>query len=77
VLKVSNELNYIKYDEIITNKLHLKRIMGLYICPTKGFSYSCGEDKKFKVYDFTKNETIADLTLGTADLTGLTVDKDN
>jgi len=51
--------------------------MGCYICATKGYSYTCGEDKKFKVYDFTKNDTVADLTLGTSDLTALIVDREN
>jgi ubiquinone/menaquinone biosynthesis C-methylase UbiE len=33
--------------------------------------------KKFKVFDYLKNDTIADLTLGTADLTVLVVEREN
>jgi WD40 repeat protein len=77
VLKVSSELNFIKYDEVVSTKLHLARVMGVFLDNITGFCYSCGEDKKFKVYDYSKNDTIADLTLGTSDLTTLAVEREN
>jgi WD40 repeat protein len=77
VLKVSSELNFIKYDEVISTKLHLARVMGVYLDNITNFVYTCGEDKKFKVFDYLKNDTIADLTLGTADLTALLVEREN
>jgi len=55
----------------------LARVMGVYLDNITGYSYSISEDKKFKVYDYTKNDTIADLTLGTSDLTVLFVEKEN
>jgi len=77
LLKVSAELNYIKYDEILSKKLHEGRVMGVYIDGITGNVFTCGEDKKFKVFDHAKNDCVADLTLGTADLTALVVDKEN
>lgn len=59
ILKVDSELDYSKYDEVVTNKLHSARVMGIYIDSISEFIYSVGEDKKFKVYDLRKNELTA------------------
>jgi len=56
ILKVASELNYIKFDEIIARKLHLSRIMGIYVDNITGLCYTCSEDKKFKVIDYTKKK---------------------
>lgn len=33
--------------------------MGIYIDPSTGLLYSVGEDKRFKVFDYAKNDVIA------------------
>ena len=65
--------------------------MGLYNDNITGYCYTIGEDKKYKVFDYTKNEIIAgklikllkiscytlDITLGSSALCVLYVDKEN
>ncbi len=40
------------------NKMHEGRVMGLYYDAQTSLIYSIGEDKKFKVYDLTRNYVI-------------------
>lgn len=51
ILKVSAELNYVKYSAIVSDQVHKARVMGLYYEYITGYLYSIGEDKFFKVYD--------------------------
>lgn len=75
VLKVLADINYIKYDEVsvlvsptyymiwksqvASNKIHEKRVMGIYIDSTSGLCYSVSEDKKFRVFEYAKNDVIS------------------
>jgi WD40 repeat protein len=77
ILKVSSELNYIKYDEVISTKNHLQRVMGVYVDPITQYCYTISEDKKFKVFDVNKNNVVADISCGNNMLSALDVDKDN
>ncbi len=76
-MKVDSELDYSKFDEVVTNKLHSARVMGIYIDSISEFIYSVGEDKKFKVYDLRKNELTADVACGNQLLTAIVPDKEN
>jgi WD40 repeat protein len=77
-LKVSADVNYIKYDEYLTvNKHHEKRIMGIHYDPITEYIYTIGEDKKFKVFDLSHNITVSDLSVGNALLSCLAGDRDN
>lgn len=58
VLKVSSELNYIKYDEVATLKLHAQRVMGVYLDSISEYLYTIGEDKKLIVHDMNKNTKV-------------------
>ncbi len=51
--------------------------MGIHYDPITEYVYTCGEDKKFKVFDLSKNLQVADLTVGNALLSGLVGDKEN
>jgi len=73
VLKVLADINYIKYDEVATNKVHAQRVMGVYLDSTTGLCYSVSEDKKLKVFDYTKNDVISELSPSSASLTGMHV----
>jgi len=77
VLKVSAELNFIKYDEVVSNKLHLSRVMGVFFDSISELIFTVSEDKKFKVYDMSKNDVCSDMTVGNSPLTCLCGDRDN
>jgi hypothetical protein len=67
--------------------MHEARIMGVYYDHETSLVYTIGEDKKFKVFDLTRNYVIAgkgidhawtlDITASLSLLTGLTVDVEN
>jgi len=76
-LKVASEVNYIKYDEILTSKIHLSRVMGVFLDPITQYSYTISEDKKFKVFDINKNFALSDIPIGSEKHTCLQVDKDS
>jgi hypothetical protein len=77
VLKVSAELNYLKYDEILTNKLHQGRIMGLCLESISEYIYTASEDKRLKVFDLKNNNVVTDIACGSSMLTELLYDKEN
>ena len=57
-LKVSKDLNFMQYEEVISTKAHSARVMGLAIETRRGYFYSVGEDKKFKIFDRNMGENI-------------------
>ncbi len=57
-LKVSKDLNFMQYEEVTTTKAHSARVMGLAIEMKRGYFYSVGEDKKFKILDLNTGENI-------------------
>jgi len=77
ILKVSSELNYIKYDEVSTLKLHAQRVMGVYLDSISEYIYTIGEDKKLMIHDMNKNTKVEEITVGSAMLTVLLADKEN
>lgn len=77
VLKVSAELNYIKYDEVLTSKVHQARVMGACLDSISEYIYTVGEDKRFKVFDLNKNTIVSDIACGNTMLTQLIYDKEN
>jgi len=77
VLKVSAELNYIKYDEILTNKIHQARVMGTCLESISEYIYTASEDKRVKVFDLKNNNIVTDIACGSTLLTELLYDKEN
>jgi len=73
ILKVSAELNYVKYSSIATDIVHKARVMGLYYEYITGYLYSIGEDKFFKVYDVSQKGIIAEVQAGLQPLSKLVV----
>ena len=57
-LKVSKDLNFMQYEEVTTVKAHSARVMGLAIETRRGYFYSVGEDKKFKIFDLNSGENV-------------------
>jgi hypothetical protein len=52
-------LNYIKYDEVLTSKVHQARVMGACLDSISEYIYTVGEDKRFKVFDLNKNTIVS------------------
>ena len=57
-LKVSKDLNFMQYEEVTSTKAHSARVMGLGIDSKRGYIYSAGEDKKFKIFDLNSGENV-------------------
>jgi len=77
ILKVSSELNYIKYDEVMTLKQHSARVMGVFLESISEHIYSIGEDKRLKIHDLRKNALVEEISVGSSALTVLLPDKEN
>ena len=73
ILKVSAELNYVKYNSIASEEVHKGRVMGLFYEYITGYLYSISEDKYFKVYDTSQKGIIAEVKVGESALTKLVI----
>ncbi|CAD8199045.1 unnamed protein product [Paramecium pentaurelia] len=77
LLKVPQESQFIRYDEQADIKAHQGRVMGVFYDSINSHIHSVSEDKKYKVLDFQRQITVAELQPSQHGLTGLAADKDN
>ena len=68
LLKMSEEFKFEQYEEYSVIKAHSARVMGISFDDKKGYIYSIGEDKRFKISDINYLENITDMTIGASPL---------
>jgi len=49
VIRILENMNYIKYEDMMEKKLHQVRVMGIAYDNIQGYLYTIGEDKYLKI----------------------------
>lgn len=50
-LRIPPDVNFIRYEEMLDEKIHEGRVMGVHYDSISGITYTCSEDKSIKVVE--------------------------
>ena len=54
-LRIPPDVNFIRYEEMLDEKIHEGRVMGVHYDSISGITYTCSEDKCIKVVERGKS----------------------
>ena len=75
--KTSVESKFLEFEEIVNNRPHTNRVMGLALDEKNQYIYSCGSDKKFMLNDISNYSKSLEIAQSTHGFTALIFDNEN
>jgi len=75
--RTSVESKFLEFEEIVNNRPHTNRVMGLALDEKNQYIYSCGSDKKFMLNDISNYSKPLEIAQSTHGFTALIFDNEN